>query len=143
MVGLGHKLKNILFIGSGALPLSSLQLALLVQREHNAEGGEWSIANMDCSQEASEWGSLVVSRVNPHFQHRIRSVSKNALTVEREDIEPFQTVFMAALVVSAMLGLMAPFGSNFRKGKDTASKVTIVTHVLSYMKPGGFLLLRY
>lgn len=105
--------RRILMVGSGPLPMTSIQL---VQQA----AGDLSIDNLDISGEASDIGKRICAGLG-------LSGRMNFLTGDisaKDDLAPYDAIWLAALA-----------GDNHNKGR-------LLKHLYRHMKPGALLLVR-
>lgn len=109
-----HQVRKVAFIGSGPLPLSSIEFLHHLPKKA-------TIVNYDLSFEAVAQGRAIVASQN--LSHQISFVASSALEIE--DLSDVDIVYLAALA-----------GGNAREKKE------IVDHFYKIMKPFSVLVAR-
>lgn len=108
--------RNVAFIGSGPLPLTSIVLA-------SSHLKETVFHNFDIDPSANSLASLLVSS-DPDISQRMFFHTVDIMNVT-ESLKSFDVVFLAALV-----------------GMNKEDKVRVIEHLQKHMAPGAVLMLR-
>ncbi|KAK2368562.1 nicotianamine synthase [Trifolium repens] len=108
--------KNVAFIGSGPMPLSSIILAT-----HHMESTQFD--NFDIDEKANEVASKIVAS-DKALEKRMKFVTQDIMEV-KEKLGQYDCIFLAALV-----------------GMSRGDKMKVLGHIRKYMKEGGVLLVR-
>jgi nicotianamine synthase len=108
--------KNVAFIGSGPMPLSSIILAT-----HHMESTQFD--NFDIDEKANEVASKIVAS-DKALEKRMKFVTQDIMEV-KEKLGQYDCIFLAALV-----------------GMSRGEKMKVLGHIRKYMKEGGVLLVR-
>ncbi|KAK9735773.1 hypothetical protein RND81_04G226900 [Saponaria officinalis] len=109
--------KRIAFIGSGPLPLTSLVLAL-----NHLPNSRFD--NYDIDPPANEMAARLVGP-DPDLSTRMQFHTKDIMSVEKEELETYDVVFLAALV-----------------GMNKEEKIKVIHHLAKNMAPGSTLMVR-
>lgn len=109
--------KRVAFIGSGPLPLTSIVLAQYHLPETQFD-------NYDLDQSANEMAARLVVP-DPDLSARMQFHTKDVMSLEKEELEEYDVVFLAALV-----------------GMDKEEKVKVIHHLAKNMAPGSTLMVR-
>lgn len=109
--------KRVAFVGSGPLPLTSIVLAL-----YHLQGTRFD--NYDIDPSANEMAARLVGP-DPDLSGRMEFHTKDIMSVEKEELEQYDVVFLAALV-----------------GMDKEEKIKIIHHLAKNMAPGSTLMVR-
>ncbi|CAL0321631.1 unnamed protein product [Lupinus luteus] len=108
--------KKVAFVGSGAMPLSSILLASNHMQSTHFD-------NFDIDDKANEVARRIVAS-DAALEKRMKFQTQDIMEV-KEKLGQYDCIFMAALV-----------------GLSRKAKVEILGHIRMYMKEGGFLVLR-
>ncbi|XP_048228117.1 nicotianamine synthase-like [Ricinus communis] len=108
--------KKVAFIGSGAMPLTSIIMAT-----HHLKLAQFD--NFDIDESANEFARKIVGS-NSDLQKRMKFETYDVMEV-KEKLGEYDCIFLAALV-----------------GMTKEEKVKIIRHIRKYMKEGGILLVR-
>ncbi|KAH9292291.1 hypothetical protein KI387_042521, partial [Taxus chinensis] len=117
-MGMGNKMKRVGFVGSGALPLTSIVLGM-----HHLVAATFD--NYDVDHNANELASNLLRSHHADLSHRMNFITRDILHVGSEQLGCYDVVFLAALV-----------------GVGREEKLKIVKHIASHMKSGGILIIR-
>jgi nicotianamine synthase len=110
-----YGIRSIVFIGSGPLPLSSIELL------PHLPDNTGTIVNYDLSEEAVRLGKALVDSQN--LTHRISFVKSSVLEIS--ELNSADVIYLAALV-----------------GESALEKRKITSHLLKIMRPGALLVAR-
>ncbi|CAL0321633.1 unnamed protein product [Lupinus luteus] len=108
--------KKVAFVGSGAMPLSSILMAT-----HHMESTHFD--NFDINDKANEVARRIVAS-DAELAKRMKFETHDIIEV-KERLGQYDCIFLAALV-----------------GVNRIAKVKILRHLRIYMKEGGFLVVR-
>ncbi|EXB52184.1 Nicotianamine synthase [Morus notabilis] len=110
------KPKNVAFVGSGPMPLTSLVLAMNHMKFTHFD-------NYDFDEKANSLARKIVAS-DVELEKRMKFVTKDVMEV-KEKLGEYDCIFLAALV-----------------GMNKEKKVKVLGNVRKYMKEGGILLVR-
>ncbi|PWN88871.1 Nicotianamine synthase [Acaromyces ingoldii] len=128
LVGQGADPRHILFLGSGALPLSGLMWVKNHLCPRWTMASDWSVTNVDVLPSAS-FSAAAVSRIalqdtDPSLQ-RFHFVTTDAHHLDAGLVYSHDVIYLAALV-----------------GCDMKTKASVLRSVIAKMKPGARLMIR-
>ncbi|KAI7858658.1 Nicotianamine synthase [Circinella umbellata] len=125
LLGIGANLSHMIFIGSGPLPLSSMEFIWQSSNNNNnneIEGGIQRIDNIDKSQEAIDVSKKLAIKYG--LQDKMKFYAQDALE-EFQGYEKADVIMLGALV-----------GSNNQEKKE------FLCHITNKMKSGAILMVR-
>lgn len=109
----GKPLRRILMVGSGPLPMTSVQLI-------NNGGEDLTVDNLDISEEAAQIGEQITSRLGLNQQMRFLTGD----ILKSVELGDYDAIWLAALA------------------GDSHNKARLVNHLYQCMSPGALLLVR-
>ncbi|KAL0637682.1 hypothetical protein Q9L58_003242 [Maublancomyces gigas] len=119
------KPRSFAFIGSGPLPLTSLCIADIINKEASSSGAPIRIHNIDRDQQAISLSSSLCQKLGRRARSLTFQCTEAVEERSRQDLKAFDVVYLAALV-----------------GSTKAQKQEIISDVAGRMRPGAFLVLR-
>lgn len=119
------KPRSFAFIGSGPLPLTSLCIADIINKEASSSGSPIRIHNIDRDQQAISLSSSLCQKLGRRAKSLTFQCTEAVEGRSRQDLKSFDVVYLAALV-----------------GSTKAQKQGIISDIAGRMRPGTFLVLR-
>lgn len=118
-------LRSFAFIGSGPLPLTSLCIADILDKQTNGSTAPVRVHNIDHNEQAISLSSSLCQKLGQRARSMTFQCTEAVEEKNRQDLKAFDVVYLAALV-----------------GSTKTQKKEIIGDIASRMRPGAFLVLR-